>query len=500
MSTIYLGKIELEGEQLDDLEAWLLQHWLSQEAPNEVRLGRWQLPSDPTTSVIVHRCADPGRSALSVEVERPFGTLRRTTSVTVQQLDSRTLVWLQSSQEGPDADSPGDPDELVRLLCDELVRRDSRGLWSSSELGSQFMEANALSVIIAGEQASAAPRLMAAVRDRILGMSPIFTATGSGLGVVQRAIPGIPVAGGSILVLRPGHSPLHLPPTLVRKQPGAVATRIQRACLDEVVSRPGDPELLSALGLPGMPHSGTAGGVDEDVLLDDAARLELERTEALESAAALRKRHDDVLIDLTEALQREEVMSRRLRYVEQRLTEAGDFGAVVAGEAGEAEDPPSSCAEALARARESLPHILVTARQDSVTELDSRPESIAWAQKTWMALSSLNDYAEARSSGKHKANFMSFCTDPHPGALVISPGWVALVESQSTRNDPTCTRAREFPVPEEVRPQGMAYMEAHIKIQKVGTGAPRLHFLDDTANSGHIVVGYVGPHLPLAGR
>lgn len=73
---------------------------------------------------------------------------------------------------------------------------------------------------------------------------------------------------------------------------------------------------------------------------------------------------------------------------------------------------------------------------------------------------------------------------------------VAMVESDSVRNDRKFRQQRMLPVPLEVDASGKVFMEAHIKIDNKGRIAPRIHFYDDTAGvTGKVIVGYVGPHL-----
>ena len=41
-------------------------------------------------------------------------------------------------------------------------------------------------------------------------------------------------------------------------------------------------------------------------------------------------------------------------------------------------------------------------------------------------------------------------------------------------------------------------MGAHFKIAQWATISPRMHYLDATARTQVIYVGYIGPHLPLS--
>ena len=54
---------------------------------------------------------------------------------------------------------------------------------------------------------------------------------------------------------------------------------------------------------------------------------------------------------------------------------------------------------------------------------------------------------------------------------------------------------RVFPVPTTVSPDGLAVMAAHFKLGRLGRIDPRLHYLDDSAGTGKVYVGYIGEHL-----
>src|SRR5699024_6872242 len=84
----------------------------------------------------------------------------------------------------------------------------------------------------------------------------------------------------------------------------------------------------------------------------------------------------------------------------------------------------------------------------------------------------------------------------HPGPLIL-PDNVVPAETTHTASSPEFRQARTFRVPVEVDPDGSAYFGAHVRIEPGRTSpAPRLHYYDDSAGSGKVYVGYLGPHLP----
>lgn len=102
--------------------------------------------------------------------------------------------------------------------------------------------------------------------------------------------------------------------------------------------------------------------------------------------------------------------------------------------------------------------------------------------------------AEGRSAGPELANLRAFCADPG-NRTPISAHHVALDEGNEVSRRPRMREARVLPVPPEVG-GGAVFMGAHVKIGSGKPPAPRLHFFDDTAASGLLVVGWIGEHLP----
>lgn len=157
----------------------------------------------------------------------------------------------------------------------------------------------------------------------------------------------------------------------------------------------------------------------------------------------------------------------------------------------------SDCLEALELAAAHLPLVMVGDTSETAAELDQNPKAGTWGRKAWQALRALQSYAEAKASGACAGNFFSFCQTPLPASDVIPADWVAAGESETTTNNPRFRQARVFPVPTDVRADGRAYMEEHIRLEKGSDPAPRLHFWDDTGGrTGKIYVGYLGRHLP----
>ncbi|MDR0481694.1 MAG: hypothetical protein LBH13_00815 [Cellulomonadaceae bacterium] len=158
-------------------------------------------------------------------------------------------------------------------------------------------------------------------------------------------------------------------------------------------------------------------------------------------------------------------------------------------------DYPTSFVDLLASISE-LPGISFTGDKEKTTALDVQDPMGVWAGKTWGALLALSDYSKASREGRANCDVHGYLQNTPAGYRGYSANKHTSVESEDVENNPKFFNARVFTVPSSVSPDGSAAMMAHFKIAQSGLVSPRLHYLDDTARSGLIVVGYIGPHLP----
>ena len=85
------------------------------------------------------------------------------------------------------------------------------------------------------------------------------------------------------------------------------------------------------------------------------------------------------------------------------------------------------------------------------------------------------------------------------GAIPLLAEYAA-TESKTTGDDSDLVAVRTFTIPTSIESSGKAYMQQHVKIDKGGQSAPRIHLYDDSGGSTQrIYIGYIGPHLPTAG-
>ncbi|MFI6883775.1 hypothetical protein [Streptosporangium canum] len=138
--------------------------------------------------------------------------------------------------------------------------------------------------------------------------------------------------------------------------------------------------------------------------------------------------------------------------------------------------------------------------------LDAYPKASAWRRKAADALATMGVYTQAKKQaraggqppGPHLADLLAFAHSGAPGVM-ISANIVALAESDQVMNTDRYRAARTFAVHPQTDPSGRAVFAAHIKLDRGKAPAPRLHFLDDTHNTGLLYVGWLGPHL-ITGR
>lgn len=153
-----------------------------------------------------------------------------------------------------------------------------------------------------------------------------------------------------------------------------------------------------------------------------------------------------------------------------------------------------SFAELLAAARSELSMVDIGDVDDAACTLDAHAKARVWRTRTWNTLVMMQRFAEQRELGVNTA--LRAWLENHPGPLIL-PDNVVPAETTLTASSPEFRRARTFRVPVEVDPDGSAYFGAHVRIEPGRRSpAPRLHYYDDSAGSGKVYVGYLGPHLP----
>jgi hypothetical protein len=127
--------------------------------------------------------------------------------------------------------------------------------------------------------------------------------------------------------------------------------------------------------------------------------------------------------------------------------------------------------------------------------IDSAPNAYAWGNSTLRGLRALAEYVKARRTG-FGGGFWEWCERGDAGAWPATTKKLAMRESESVANNARWAKARKFSIDTRVSPDGLQYMESHLKISEGGGDlAPRVYFHDDTAGpTGKVHIGFVGPH------
>lgn len=157
--------------------------------------------------------------------------------------------------------------------------------------------------------------------------------------------------------------------------------------------------------------------------------------------------------------------------------------------------------DTLEQAKKYCSLLVVTADPDEAGRLEHHQKARHWNRRLATALATMQMYAESknvarargRGAGAGLANLKVYCesqSSPLLSSVKVVPG-----EGKFASSSPRGKADRKLRVPEDIDPSGYAIMLEHIRIGDGSPPAPRLHYLDDTDQSGLIVVGFFGEHL-----
>lgn len=188
---------------------------------------------------------------------------------------------------------------------------------------------------------------------------------------------------------------------------------------------------------------------------------------------------------------------RRLRHVRTELAQLGRADVAWADADLDVRDiRPDTFVDLLDRLTE-LDHIVFTGDGDITLDLDKHG-SRSWSGLVWDALLALDDYARVSITTGFPGDVSAYLADTPPSCRTFSARRHASTESEDVHRNPRYRRPRELPVPVEIDPSGSVFMGAHFKIALSAMISPRMHYLDATARTKVVYVGYIGPHLPLS--
>lgn len=237
--------------------------------------------------------------------------------------------------------------------------------------------------------------------------------------------------------------------------------------------------------------------VADEQLSEAAHREERLRTEL----TALRRRIEDMELDLNQAEQDEVQNQHELSILRRRLSQGPDPSAAFVEPQDDLWAPPESVEELLRRVTPGSGHhpvfrrVVFTGAESDGLEIDRRYVTGLYARSLWQYVRVLHDYAEARASGSFSGSVHMYLTDDRVAGEKCHPARHASTESETVLRNAKWRADRVFPVPESVHASGKVLMDAHFKPTYRDTFAPRMHYFDDVMNSGKVYVGYIGRHL-----
>ena len=195
-----------------------------------------------------------------------------------------------------------------------------------------------------------------------------------------------------------------------------------------------------------------------------------------------------------------EIRARRAaeeaQYLRKQLVVANQYDVAYGAVPAEAYGAyPESFEDLLSRMNDELEAcgVVFTGDADVVGGLDAQDSTGRLVRSTWECLTALAGYVKAKKDEACTSGIHGYLTDAPAGYSVVSRNKFAPRESSSTMN--RFGEERRFGVPAEVCSEGSILMEAHFKLGTLGLVSPRMHLHDDTAGTGNVYVGYIGPHL-----
>ncbi|WP_331763655.1 hypothetical protein OH738_40945 (plasmid) [Streptomyces hirsutus] len=153
----------------------------------------------------------------------------------------------------------------------------------------------------------------------------------------------------------------------------------------------------------------------------------------------------------------------------------------------------------LEQAGEVCTLVRITADRDEAAALDHDAEAPAVRRRLAEALATMQAYGEAKAQARAEGRPAGATLASLRSYVESGNGWlgahhVAPAEGQGASTNRQMRQVRTFHLPEELG-GGRAVMNEHIRIGSGRGKAARLHYLDDTDQSGLLVIGYVGKHL-----
>lgn len=242
------------------------------------------------------------------------------------------------------------------------------------------------------------------------------------------------------------------------------------------------------------------------VLAEKAASSHLKHITQLEARLDESRNQEETLrLELYERQEESDALLRRSEYYRAQLVKLQRADLLVLAENDDAWEAPANLEQlvefldpASENRSEAAKYVRFTGLVKDLRPVAARDPWGTMARDIWNMIHALHDYAELKTSGAFTGNMHDYLTAEDTTGFQVSAHRHASRESDQVQNNHRWFEARIFPVPTDVNPAGTAYMGAHFRVATRDSFAPRLHYLDDTAQTGKIYVGFIGKHLPNA--
>jgi hypothetical protein len=466
-------------------------------------------PADHEGLMVEWRAKDEDPFACQLVASDSHDRARRTITVTCDDADAVAIVE-EAPFASPDASHAAvDLSEPVQLLLGLLLPM-AKKILDLSRGDVNDLHAVDSDTLITALHKDLSPGLLIAVTtneedapssaqqdllDDLVGLAFVGTLPAGAALLTGVGLSTPPRAGSVVSIARTidGLDAQVIASTSLRTKPDSARRLVVRRQLSAPV--PFDLERRRSSAMTRLLSSGSDIDLPTALqLLDDESQRANERSNRVKELETLLERAYE---EQDSALGELENTQSQVRYLQKAFKELGEVPLV------EAEDDedwlPESSVDALVAARESLPFLMIGATEDSCILLDAHQKRGIWAKKIWSSLRALNDYCRAKAEGRFNGDIAMYRDNTPDGAIPLLAEY-APAESKSTTDDASLVAARTFVVATDVHPAGKTYMEQHVKIDKGGQSAPRIHLYDDSGGATQrIYIGYVGPHLPTAG-
>lgn len=256
---------------------------------------------------------------------------------------------------------------------------------------------------------------------------------------------------------------------------------------------PGDLDALDAL-LEEKDHLWT--------LAEEASTHHIRRITRLEAQVdAARNLTETQQIEVYERQEQIDELLRRSEYYRSQLVFLQRADLLAGAEEDDGWGPPADMEELATRLgpasdSKAARYVRFTGQLRSMHAFTTRDPWGTLSRDAWNMVHALHDYAEMKADGSFAGNFHDYLAADDVTGFQVSAHRHASRESSQVEGNRRWFESRVFPVPAQVNPSGHAYMGEHFRIATKDSFAPRMHFLDDTAETGMIYIGYIGKHLP----